>query len=55
MPDIIVLYLFNNGLEGKVAELHYDKANSDLSAFEKKDVIFDALSKRIISFTALDP
>ena len=55
IPDIIVLYLFNNGLEGKVAELHYDKANSDMSAFEKKDVVFDALSKRIISFTALDP
>ena len=43
------------GEEGKVSELHYDKANSDLSAFEKKDVIFDPLSKRIVAFTAIDP
>jgi hypothetical protein len=38
-----------------VAELHYDKANSDMSSFEKKDVVFDPLSKRIVSFTGLDP
>lgn len=38
-----------------MAELHYDKANSDVSSYEKKDVIFDPLSKRIVAFSALDP
>jgi hypothetical protein len=38
-----------------VADLHYDKANSDITSYEKKDVIFDPLSKRIVCFTALDP
>jgi hypothetical protein len=52
VPDIFVLYL---GEDLKVAELHYDKANSDLSSYEKKDVVFDPLSKRIVCFTALDP
>mmetsp|Transcript_30811 Transcript_30811/g.30324 ORF Transcript_30811/g.30324 Transcript_30811/m.30324 type:complete len:121 (-) Transcript_30811:39-401(-) len=53
-PDILVLYLMGEN-EGKIAELHYDKANSDISSYEKKDVVFDALSKRIVTFTALDP
>lgn len=55
MPDIFVMYLFQEKEEAKVAELHYDKANSDLSSFEKKDVVFDPLSKRIVSFTNIDP
>jgi hypothetical protein len=54
VPDILVLYLMGDN-EGKVAELHYDKANSDMSSFEKKEVVFDPLSKRIVAFTALDP
>lgn len=53
LPDIIVLYL--NGDEGRVAELHYDKGNSDVSSYEKKDVVFDPMSKRIVAFSAIDP
>jgi len=53
LPDIVILFLRKS--EAQVAELHYDKANSDISSFEKKDVVFDALSKRIIAFTSLDP
>ena len=53
LPDIFVIYL--NGEVGKVAELHYDKGNSDVSAYEKKDVVFDPLSKRVVVFSGLDP
>ena len=52
-PDIVVLYLTDE--ECKMAELHYDKANSDLFMHERKDVVFDPLSKRIVAFTSLDP
>ena len=53
VPDIFVLYLKND--EGKIAELHYDKSNSELSSYEKKDIVFDPLSKRIVVFTGIDP
>lgn len=49
-----MLYL-GEGQNYKVAELHYDKINSDVSSYEKKDVVFDPLSKRVVSFTGLDP
>lgn len=54
LPDIFVMYLQNND-EAKVAELHYDRANSDMSSYDKKDVVFDPLSKRIVTFTNMDP
>ena len=47
--------VYLDGVIGKVAELHYDKPNSEVSSFEKKSVVFDPLSKRIIAFTAIDP
>lgn len=53
LPDIFVIYL--TGETGKVAELHYDRGNSDVSAYEKKDVVFDPMSKRIVVFSGLDP
>jgi len=52
-----VLYLPPEGSEqrAEVAELHYDMANSDFSSYQKKDVIFDPLSKRIVCFSVMDP
>lgn len=55
IPDIIVVYLDSKSFNGRVAELHYDKSTSDMSSFEKKDVVFDPLSKRIVAFSTINP
>jgi hypothetical protein len=57
VPHIFVMYLPSDESGGvcKVAELHYDMANSDFSSYQKKDVVFDPLSKRIVCFSIMDP